>query len=368
MNMHSSADRKQDLTEAYAPPVRNAPSGIVSTVRSRVGPVTSPPRTLVRRSFGSMQGCIVGKRYRITRAIGSGGMGTIFEAIDLQTGCEVALKALTRVDGNVNALKRLRREAETAVAVRSDYVCQVHYLGVEDGMPFIVMERLHGEPLRARLAAEGALSLPDAYAITCQLLDALAATHATGVIHRDVKPSNIFITSPRGERPRLKLIDFGLAKLLQKQDPNSAAPAGHITAPDHIPGTLHYLAPEQLLGGAVDQRVDVYAAGLAFFEMLSGVRAYSGDTLDGLVRRIIFEPPPRVFELRDDLPPAIDDLLAMALAKDSSRRFLTAGAFRRALSAVCEGFAELPQRGASFRPEAKTLLDLDRREPPTNVR
>jgi len=332
---------------------------------SRVAPA---PRTLVRRSFGSMRGCVVAKRYRITRAIGAGGMGTIFEAIDLQTGCEVALKALTRVDGNVNALKRLRREAETAVAVRSDYVCQVHYLGVEEGTPFIVMERLHGEPLRARLSALGALSLGDAFAITCQLLDALAATHATGVVHRDVKPSNIFMTSARGEKPRLKLIDFGLAKVLHANDLGAVARTGHITSPDNIPGTLHYLAPEQLLGGTIDQRVDVYAAGLALYEMLSGVRAYTGETLDGLVRRIIFEAPPGVTRLRDDLPAEIDDVLAMALAKDPQRRFLTAGAFRRALAAVCERVPCSRHTRPSFRPEAPTLVDLEDDELRTQVR
>jgi serine/threonine-protein kinase len=230
-------------------------------------------------------------------------------------------------------------------------------------MPFIVMERLHGEPLRARLSALGAFSLPDAFAITCQLLDALAATHATGVIHRDVKPSNVFMTSPRGQRPRLKLIDFGLAKLLQANDVHRTGRSGHITAPDNIPGTLHYLAPEQLLGAPIDQRVDVYAAGLALYEMLSGVRAYSGDTLDSLVRRIVFEPPPAVCELRDDLPAEMDDILAMALAKDPSRRFLTAGAFRRALASVCEGAEGMPNGRPSFRGEAATLLDLDQSEP-----
>jgi eukaryotic-like serine/threonine-protein kinase len=361
--MQSHADFKDDLTQEAPPANRNrsSPSGIVPTVRPPGPSVVPAPRTLVRRAFGWMGGCVVGKRYRITRAIGSGGVGTIFEAIDLQTGCEVALKALSRVDGNVNALKRLRREAETAVAVRSDYVCQVHYLGVEDGTPFIVMERLHGEPLRARLGALGALPLADAFAITCQLLDALSATHATGVIHRDVKPSNIFMTSARGARPRLKLIDFGLAKLLQA-DVSSISRRGHITAPDNIPGTLHYLAPEQLLGAPIDQRVDVYAAGLALYEMLSGVRAYSGETLDGLVRRIIFEALPRVFDLRDDLPPEIDDVLAMALAKDPNRRFLTAGAFRRALVAVCERSVEALDGPVSFRSEALTLLDLDQRD------
>src|SRR4029079_1133495 len=131
-----------------------------------------------------------------------------------------------------------------------------------------------GESLGARLTDMRALPLAEALSITCQLLDALSATHATGVIHRDVKPGNIFITSPRGQAPRIKLIDFGLAKLLRGQD---AIVHAEITAPPSIPGTLRYLAPEQLRRGRdVDERVDVHAAGLALYEMLAGCRAYSG--------------------------------------------------------------------------------------------
>jgi serine/threonine-protein kinase len=289
---------------------------------------------------------VVAKRYRITRAIGAGGMGTVYEALDLQTGCTVALKALTRVDRGDVALQRLRREAETAVMVRSNHVCHVHYLGVEAGRPFIVMERLHGETLRARLKGVGTMPVQEALSITFQLLDALSATHATGVVHRDVKPSNIFITSARGAPPRVKLIDFGVAKLLRVQDgpPSSAHAAMDITAPNGIPGTLQYLAPEQLCGmGDIDERVDVYAAGLALFEMLAGSRLYSGPSLDEVVRRIIFEAPPSISPARPDVPPLVDDVLAMALAKDPRRRFISAAAFHRALSTACEGQITAPR-------------------------
>jgi len=327
-------DDEDETTRDLARRGRPMSSDIVPA--QKVRSVVPAPRggKLVRRSFDSMRGCIVAKRYRITRAIGAGGMGTVYEAVDIRTGLVVALKALSGTDDRkAVAVQRLRREAETAITIRSDHVCQVHYLGVEGGTPFIVMERLHGETLRARLMRDGALPVADAVAITLQLLDALAAAHASSVLHRDVKPGNVFILSQPGRRPRIKLIDFGLAKLLRAQDARSDAP--DITAPNGIPGTLQYLAPEQLLGVAdPDQRVDIYAAGLVFYEMLSGGRAYHGDSFDEVVRRIVLEPPPSVSDLRPDAPPVLDDVLGMALAKERSRRFLTATAFRRALSAA----------------------------------
>lgn len=339
----------EDSTLESPPRGGNSPSGVVPSLGVEPPRVVPAPRArLVRRSIDSRRGYVIGKRYRITKAIGAGGMGTVYEAIDLQSGGTVALKALTRTGHGAVALQRLRREAETAVLVRSNFVCHVHYLGVEGGVPFIVMERLHGETLRTRLKQTGPLLVEHALWVTFQLLDALSATHETGVIHRDVKPSNVFITSPRGAWPTIKLIDFGVAKLLRAQDPPASisGPRGttDITAADGIPGTLQYLAPEQLCGlDEVDQRVDVYAAGLALYEMLAGSRLYSAGSLDEVVRRIVFEPPPRVCLVRADVPASVDDVLAMALAKDPRRRFLTAAAFRRALIAACEASETMPQ-------------------------
>jgi eukaryotic-like serine/threonine-protein kinase len=281
-----------------------------------------------------MQGSIVARRYRITDTIGAGGMGSVYEAVDLQTGCEVALKALQPGAYDPIRLKRLRREARTMTAVRSQHVCKVHYLGVERGTPFIVMERLHGETLRTRLRESGPLSAGDAVAIACQLLDALTATHDAGLIHRDVKPSNVFLTSQSGEEPYVKLIDFGLAKLIRSADASSDSEQAiddDLTSAEMISGTLHFLAPEQLLSaGELDERVDVYAAGVTLFEMLTGHRPFKG-TYSDVVRSIVFNEPPSVTASRPDLPPVFDDVLAMAMAKSRDRRFASAQAFKRAL-------------------------------------
>ncbi len=293
---------------------------------------------LTRRSLEAMTGRVVAERYRVLGEIGSGGMGAIYEAIDLQTGMTVALKALQSGVHDADRLKRLRREAEIAATVRSRNICKVHYLGVDQGTPFIVMERLHGETLRERLRRVGPLPVGEAVAITCQLLDALAAIHEAGVIHRDVKPSNIYLTSNDDEPPQLKLIDFGVGMFA----PTPRAGEGNSSGSETIAGTLHYLAPEQLLAvGSIDARVDVYTAGAVLFEMLTGRRAWEGGYPE-IVHDILLAELPSVKKLRPELPAAFDGLLAMAMAKSRDRRFASAQAFKRALSAALD---EVPRSG-----------------------
>jgi serine/threonine-protein kinase len=294
-----------------------------------------------------MQGCIVGRRYRISDTIGAGGMGSVYEAVDLQTGQVVALKALQPGGFDPIRLKRLRREAKTMTAVRSVHVCRVHHLGVEGGTPFIVMERLHGETLRTRLSEDGPLPVGEAVAITSQLLDALTATHEAGVIHRDVKPSNVFISQTEGDAPIVKLIDFGLAKIARPSEvPESERGADdELTAAEMVAGTLHFLAPEQLLSvHDLDERVDVYAAGVTLYEMLAGHRAFRG-TYSEVIHDIVFCDPPKITAARPSLPPIFDDIIGMAMAKSRDRRFATAQAFKRALLAA---WAEYERTAHSF--------------------
>jgi len=273
-------------------------------------------------------------------------MGSVYEAVDLQTGMPVALKALQPGACDAIRLRRLRREAVTMTTVHSAHVCKVHYLGVERGTPFIVMERLYGETLRTRLAEGGALPAWEAIAIACQLLDALTATHAAGVVHRDVKPSNLFLTESGSNDganvPHVKLIDFGLARVRAESSP---LPQREITPAEVVAGTLHYLAPEQLLGGGdVDERVDVYAAAVTVFEMLTGRRAYAG-TYAEVLHDICLNEPPLVTSLKPDLPDLLDDVMAMAMAKTRERRFASAHAFKRALLAAWESRMVSPASG-----------------------
>jgi serine/threonine-protein kinase len=292
-----------------------------------------------------MAGLVIANRYLIGRTIGVGGMGFVYEAVDLQTGLDVALKALPPGASDPLKVRRLRREAAAATAVRSEHVCRVDYIGVESGTPFIVMERLHGHTLRTQIDNYGPPSVLESVSIVSQLLDGLAATHDAGVIHRDVKPSNVFLVDDGGELPRVKLIDFGLAKITTQA--GHAGHTGHaehaevsvhaeLTSAECVLGTLQYVAPEQLLRvGDLDERADVYAAGVTLFETLTGQRVYQGSQTD-IMQEIILGEIPRASTWRSDLPPVLDDVLFMAMAKTRDRRFASARAFKRALLAAMD--------------------------------
>jgi serine/threonine-protein kinase len=264
-------------------------------------------------------------------------MGVVYSATELATGQEVAIKALAAKAFSTANLRRFRREAETAASVKNRHLCIVHHLGVEAGRPFIVMERLRGETLRQRLKDGGPLSATDTVSIMIQLLEGLSAAHGAGILHRDIKPSNIFLTSPAGAAPVVKLIDFGLAKLLPATawTPRTDMPLDEmsaITTTDVIPGTPFYLAPEQISGARdLDERVDVWACGLTFFEMLAGRRAYDAASHTAMAASILLKSLPPLTSFRSDVPATFDRVLTKALTRDRNDRFPSAAAFRGAL-------------------------------------
>ena len=276
----------------------------------------------------------IAERFAITHAIGTGGMGTVYAAIDEQDGAHVAVKLLKAESFTPGNVRRFRREAKSAMAVKSRYVCAVYDLGVEEGVPYIVMERLDGVTLHRRIYETGPLSAADAIAIMIQVLEGLAAAHAVGVIHRDIKPGNVIVTSPVGQPPTVKLIDFGLAKLmalpviLNSQDGDELTEMSSITAANVVPGTPLYLSPEQISGRRdLDFRVDVWAAGLTLYEMVVGRRPSGGLSYPGNTLRSL--PDPSSF--RSDLPDGFDAVLRRALAKRRDDRFASAAEFRAAL-------------------------------------
>ncbi len=300
---------------------------------------------------------ILAGRYRLGEPIGLGGMGCVYAALDLETGREVALEGLTSAASTRSNRRRLQREADAATPVRHRSVCEVYGLEHHGGAPFVVMERLRGETLRDRLRDLGALTMDDAIAIAFQLLDGLGAAHAAGFLHRDIKPGNIFLTSPRGAAPTVKLIDFGLARRL----PTRARTDDLITDPDAIPGTPSYMAPEQIAASPeLDGRVDVWATGLVLYEMLIGRRAFERASPVEMARKICRENPPAPSSMRCDLPAKIDDVIACAIAKDRRARFPSAGHMHAALLDACvrhyaSGIPPAPKR--KFREEALTLVD-----------
>ena len=212
--------------------------------------------------------------YRIVARLGAGGMGVVYKAEDTRLGRAVAVKFVAeKVSGDPGALSRFAREAQAASALNHPNICTVYDIGEQDGRPFIVMEYLEGASLSERLAG-GALRLPAVLDVGIQIADALDAAHSAGIIHRDVKPGNIFI----GSRDRVKVLDFGLAKM-RVTAPEADAITMTGTQQGAVMGTAAYMAPEQARGETVDHRADIWSFGMVLYEMATGTRPLAGVAL-----------------------------------------------------------------------------------------
>jgi len=280
-------------------------------------------------------------RYRILHKLGQGGMGVVYAAEDPSLGRRVALKTITRSDEE--SRERFRREARAAASVSHPHACQIFEIGEDTGRLFIAMELLDGEPLSARLK-RGPLTLAEALSLGREMLSALGALHAQGVVHRDVKPSNVFLTS-RGT----KLLDFGLARPLSTES-GLLSLESDLTRSGLIVGTPRYMAPEQILGDTVDGRTDIFAAGAVLFEALSGRSAFPGTKAVEVMHATLHEQPPALAG-----PPAVvafDRVLRRALAKSPAERFPTAEAMSREIDGIVLG-----DSGASAAP-ARALTRL----------
>ncbi|HTJ83802.1 MAG TPA: protein kinase, partial [Polyangiaceae bacterium] len=251
------------------------------------------------------QGDLVGGCFEPIRIVGSGGMGTVYEARDTRTGATVALKLLNETSEEDG--RRLEREA---LALRDlSHPAIVRYVahGTHHDRPYLVMEWLRGEDLCQRLG-RGPLGVEETIVLARRVADALAFLHARGILHRDVKPSNVFLED--GEIAKAKLVDFGLAKR-----PKDLG----VTRAGEIVGTAAYMAPEQLRGDVLDVRADVYGLGNVVFEALAGQRPFAGPTTEA-VTRILREEPPRLDTLRPDVTPALATLVARMLARERWNR------------------------------------------------
>jgi serine/threonine-protein kinase len=282
-------------------------------------------------------------RYRLNRPIASGGMAQVFEATDETLARRVAVKILhPHLASDEQFVRRFRAEAVAAARLAHPSIVSVYDTVVEDGLNAIVMELVTGTTLRADIDAHGPLQLAAVLAIGTQVADALAAAHATGLVHRDVKPANILLSADG----RVLVADFGIAK----------AAHGHDHTDDGaMVGTAKYLAPEQVDGRPVDGRTDVYALGVVLYEALTGVPPFVGesDTATALLR--LHADPVRPTQLRPDIPPAVEAVIGRALARRPDDRFPTAAAMRAALLAAGAEPERAPQVAqdavASARPD-----------------
>src|SRR5687767_10998252 len=272
-------------------------------------------------------------RYEIHSLLGEGGMGEVYRARDTELGREVAVKVLPfSFSADRDRLTRFKQEACAAGALNHPNILVVHDIGAHDGSPYVVSELLEGETLRKRIGGSP-LGPRRAIDYALHIAHGLAAAHERGIIHRDLKPENIFITNDG----RVKIRDFGLAKLTQDDGSQQQTniPTRRVdTDPGVVIGTVGYMSPEQLKGRAADQRSDIFSFGAILYEMLSGRRAFHGESAAETMSAILKEDPPELSDTNKNVSPALERLVNHCLEKNPESRFHSARDITFALEAL----------------------------------
>ena len=280
-------------------------------------------------------GRTVGGRYIIKGVLGEGGMGTVYEAEHLGLGRAVAVKVLNPSQAKKRvAVKRFQQEARAAGAIGHPNICEVYDLGLlDDGSPYLVMEKLIGTTLADRISREGGLPFDELADVMIQVLSGLIAAHDKGIVHRDIKPENIFLARRVGCPPIVKILDFGVSKMMpQFQGGDEQL---DLTRTGMVMGTPYYMSPEQARGERnLDGRVDVYACGVMMYEALIGKRPFLAPNYNALLLSIINTTPKPIREIRPATPPALEAIVIHSMAKARDDRYQSANAVLRDIQSL----------------------------------
>ena len=301
-------------------------------------PATSPRRKLghgtqaVSAEHQIVPGEVLVQKYRVDRVLGRGGMGVVFAGEHLALGERVAIKVLSRsACENRDALARLQREARILARVRNEHVVHVIDLGeLENGTPFIVMEQLLGRDLGNLLEEHGRLAPARAVDFVLQACVALAAAHASGVVHRDLKPDNLFCVSRDDGSPLIKVLDFGISRFESSSEESALRLS--VTSTNTVLGTPLYMSPEQLRNSKrLDARSDIWSIGVVLYELLAGFPPFSGHSFGDVAIRIATETPSALTKLEPPIDPGLAAVVLRCLQKDREDRFANVGELGRAL-------------------------------------
>ena len=273
-------------------------------------------------------GSVLGGRYRLVELLGQGGMATIFRAHDTQLGRDVAVKLLRPEYGrDPDFIARFRMEAQAVASLNSPNIVAVHDFGMDPAGPFIVMDFVDGEDLATFLRRTGPLPPAQSARIAAEVGRALAAAHARGIIHRDIKPGNILLAHDG----RVQVTDFGIARAIAE---------AQMTLAGTTLGSVQYMSPEQARGETATERSDIYSLGVVLFEMLAGHRPFEGDSAASIAMARLIPPVPMPSAYRAGIPPVLEAICRKAMAIDPSERFQSANAMSDALD------DQLADRGA----------------------
>jgi serine/threonine-protein kinase len=269
--------------------------------------------------------------YEVVAPIGSGGMGVVYRARDPRLGRDVALKVLPpEFARDPDRLRRFEQEARAAGALNHPNIVAVFDVGAADGTPYVVSELLEGETLRER--ARGGIPARKAIEYAVQIASGLAAAHHKGIVHRDLKPENVFVTRDG----RVKILDFGLAKLRPEASAAEQATATRNTEPGAVIGTAPYMSPEQVRGQPADHRSDIFALGAMLYEMVAGRAAFAGETAAEIMTSVLRTDPPSLCTPADRVPPVLDRVVRRCMEKKPGERFQSAEDVAFALQAISD--------------------------------